>query len=356
MKKQLLDLSYQLKGLDNMKYVKYLLMLTIVISLSGCKKVNNEIPLIIYNEQDPYIENFKLQIIENSGGKFSIKSYDSQNSQLIQNEIIDELIDQNPKVLIVNPVDRLGAYTIIEKAKEANIPVIFFNREPLLDDLTLWNYAFYVGALDAESAVIQGEMVVELFGNPTDLSELDKNDDGKIQVVILKGEQGHQAAEKRTSTIVKELEDYGYDIEYLSIEVCDWNRETANQYMLEFSLEHGDKIELVVSNNDAMAIGAIDALKANDFIKDLNMDDLYDQGNDKWIPVLGVDVLGDAIPYLEDGSLYGTVLNDSEVMAEAIVELAEAIINGVDPYDINFEIVQETYIWVEYKRYVLDSN
>ena len=339
--------------------MKYLLMVTTMllsVVLSSCTASYDDVPVVIYNGEDPYITGFQSKIVKNSEGKFTVRMYDSQNSQLLQNELINDLLEQNPKVLVINPVDRLGAYTIIEKAKAANVPVVFFNREPLEEDLSVWNYAFYVGTFAEGSAIIQSEMVVELFGNANNLSDLDKNNDGKIQIVLLKGEQGHQDAEKRTTVIIQELERYGYDIELLSLEVCDWNREIANEFMLDFIPDHGDSIELVISNNDAMALGAIDAMKELELFKDLNEDGFYDMDNDDWIPVIGIDGLTEAIPYLEEGTMYGTVLNDADLQAQAIIELVDAIINGEDPNSINFEIIDNNYIWVEYTRFVLDED
>jgi len=339
-----------------MRIFNVILLTCLTLLLSSCKASYDNVPLIIYNGEDPYISDFEKKIINLSHGKFVTDSFDSQNSQIVQNEIINNLIEQNPRLLIINPVDRLGAYTIIEKAKAAGIPVIFFNREPLEEDLSVWNYAFYVGALDEDSAIIQSEMVIELFGDPANLSTLDKNNDDEIQLVILKGEQGHQAAEKRTSTIIQELERYGYTLDILSIEVCDWDRDIANEFMLDFIVDHENDIELVISNNDAMALGAIDAMKEMGLFVDVNEDELFDPENDLWIPVLGIDGLEDAIPYIREGTLYGTVLNDSDVMAQAIIELAEAILNGEDPNSIGFEIIDNNYILVEYKRFVLDEN
>lgn len=337
-----------------MKYFSLFMTVLMSIVLTSCSSNYDKVPVIIYNGEDPYIIGFQNKIVENSAGKFTVEMYDSQNSQLIQNELINDLLEKNPQVLVINPVDRLGAYTVIEKAKLADVPVVFFNREPLEEDLSVWDKAFYVGTYAEGGAIIQAEMVIELFGNPLNLSDLDKNDDGTIQLVILKGEQGHQDAEKRTSTVIQELERYGYDLELLSLEVCDWNRDIANEFMLDFLPENANDIELVISNNDAMALGAIDAMKELNVFEDLNEDGMYDSEFDNWIPVIGIDGLDEAIEYLEEGTLYGTVLNDADEQAQAIIELVEALINGEDPNLISFDVIDNNFIWVEYKRFVIE--
>lgn len=333
------------------------IVILMTFTLSSCQNNSyDKIPLIIYNEEDPYIDNFKDQILEDADGLFEVMSYDSQNSQIKQNEIIVEVLAKNPRAIIVNPVDRLGAYTIIEKAKEYNVPVVFFNREPLAEDLNTWNYSFYIGALDEESVEIQAEIVQELFGLPGQLSDLDINGDYHIQAVILKGEQGHQAAEIRTNHVVSVLEQAGYELDLMAIQVCNWNTQEAFNFMIDFIPDQSGEVELVISNNDAMAIGAIEALLELEVFKDLNEDGFYDRENDDWIPVLGIDALNEAIPYLENGTLSGTVLNDSSTQSEAIVELVDALINGRDPNSISFDIVDESFIWIEYKRFDIEKD
>jgi methyl-galactoside transport system substrate-binding protein len=340
-----------------MKLMNMVSILVLIFTLSGCQtEVYDKIPLIIYNIEDPYIKNFNDQILEDAEDLFEVISFDSKNSQIIQNEIIVEQLKKRPKAIIVNPVDRLGAYTIIEKAKEYDVPVVFFNREPLEEDLNSWSLSFYVGALDEQSVVIQANIIKNLFGNPENLSSLDLNGDNNIQTVILKGEQGHQAAEIRTVHVISELEDAGYHLDLLAIEVCNWNTDEAYNFMLDYIPTSLEQVELVISNNDAMAIGAIDALIELEVFKDINEDGYYDNVDGAWIPVVGVDALSEAIPYLENGTLAGTVLNDSSTQSKAIVELVEALIHGRDPSTISFDIDNESFIWIEYKRFELEED
>jgi methyl-galactoside transport system substrate-binding protein len=334
---------------------KILSIILISISLfvmSGCQSVNNTIPLILYDETDPYILEFKNYILEDSIGNVDIKAYDSQNSQLIQNEIIESLLDDEPQLLIINPVDRLGAYTIINEAIKLDIPLIFINREPIKKDMNSWDQLYYIGAPAENSAIIQSEMVIELFGDPDNLSQQDKNDDGIIQLVVFKGEQGHQDAEIRTEVIIDELEAYGYELEILSIEICDWQRDKAYEGMNQLLLDLEVDIEMVVSNNDAMALGAIDSMIENQLFVDIDENGIIDYETDTWIPVIGIDGIADATPYLESGHLYGTVINDSQAMSSILIELVQAILNKTDMSTVSFEIEDGKYIWVDYKRYV----
>lgn len=334
-----------------MKKILSVLIFTATILLSSCQKVNQDIPLVLYDESDPFIYQFRDHIIHHAQGVFDIDVFDAQQSQIIQNEIMSDLFLENPQVIMVNPVDRLGAYTLIDEAKKENIPLVFFNREPLEADMDRWDQVYYVGAKAENSATLQAEMVEEIFGDPQDLSIYDKNDDNIIQLVILKGEQGHQDAEIRTDVVVESLETYGYQLEIISIEICNWRREIAYENMQTLIKASGDEIELVISNNDYMALGAIDALTEAELLVDTDEDGVIDVENEPWIPVLGIDGIDEAIPYMDSNYLYGTVINDSETMSLALIELVQAIINGDSLEDLSYTVEDGKYIWVDYKRY-----
>ena len=101
----------------------------------------------------------------------------------------------------VNIVDRTSAAQLIDKAQEADIPMIFFNREPVAEDLYRWNRVYYVGAKAEESGVLQGQILLDRWLNRE--QPMDKNGDGILQYVLLEGEPGHQDAMLRTEYAVK---------------------------------------------------------------------------------------------------------------------------------------------------------
>lgn len=89
--------------------------------------------------------------------------------------------------------------------------------------------------------------------------EVDKNQDGKIQYILLEGEAGHQDAISRTDYSVKTLLEQEINLEKLSYQFADWNRGQAENRMSRLIEQYGEKIELVISNNDEMALGAVAA-------------------------------------------------------------------------------------------------
>jgi methyl-galactoside transport system substrate-binding protein len=273
--------------------------------------------------------------------KTKVNIVDSQNSQPTQNDQVQLFITKKVNSLAINPVDRTAASVIIDKAKKAKLPVVFFNREPLPEDMKKYDKAYYVGAVAAESGTMKGQLVVDYFkAHP----EADKNKDGVIQYVMLKGEPGHQDAELRTKYSVKCIEDAGFKVEKLHEDTGMWNRVNGQEKMAAFLAASGDKIEVVLANNDDMALGAIEALKAAGYFKD-----------GKYMPVASVDATAPALQALKDGTLLGTVLNDAKNQGKATLKLAYVLARGQKPTKANvgYDIVDGKYIWVPYKPITL---
>jgi methyl-galactoside transport system substrate-binding protein len=125
-----------------------------------------------------------------------------------------------------------------------------------------------------------------------------------------------------------------------------WDRVKGQEKMAAFLAANGDKIEAVFANNDDMALGAIEALKAKGYFKD-----------GKFIPVVGVDATAPAIKALEDGTLLGTVLNDANNQGKATFNIANVLALGQTPSKENtgFDIVDGKYVWVAYKKITKDN-
>jgi len=263
--------------------------------------------------------------------------HDAANSQSVQNQQIEEMIDKGFDLFAINAVDRLACSSIIARCATENIPVIFFNREPPEDALLGYD-AFYVG-IDADSqGRKQAEMVAEIFTDDFKDSKYDRNKDGIVQLVIIKGEQGHQDAEKRTDNCVVRLKELGFEVEVMAIEVADWNRRDGYDAMKRLHEQYRHSIELVFSNNDDMALGAIDyLLEKRVFSEDQN-------GYDQPFVIVGVDGTAVGLNAIGRGLLYGTVNNDSEKQADAILALADHILNERSFIDFPYTITNSHYI------------
>lgn len=302
-----------------------------------------QIGVAIYKFDDTFMTGVRNAMTKAAEGKAKLDIVDSQNAQPTQNEKVDLFISKKYKAMIINPVDRTAAGVIIDKAKGAGTPVVFLNREPMAEDMNKWDKVYYVGAKAEESGTISGQLIVDYWkANPA----ADKNGDGKLQYVMLQGEPGHQDAELRTKFSVQAIQDAGIQVEALAVDTAMWDRVKGQEKMQAFLASHGDKIEAVLANNDDMALGAIEALKAAG----------YFTGN-KYMPVVGVDATAPAIQALQDGTLLGTVLNDATNQGAASVALATVLSGGETPTKDNtgFDITDGKYVWIAYKKITKDN-
>lgn len=317
------------------KVLALFLVLALVFSLAACgtkspaeqPAQSNEAPkaempkigVTIYKYDDNFMSFVRRAIQTGAKGKAELIMNDSQNNQATQNEQVDMMISKGVKSLAINLVDPQAAPTIIEKARAAGLPVVFFNKEPDAAALASYDKAWYVGTTSEESGIMQGKVVADSWkANPA----WDKNKDGKVQYVLLKGEPGHPDAEARTKYVVEEVKNQGIEVEQLELQTGMWDSVKGKELMDAWLAKHGDKIEFVIANNDAMALGAISSLKASGYFT-----------GDKFMPVVGVDAIPDALEQVKAGVMVGTVLNDAKNQGQATLDLALNAANGKDPLD-----------------------
>lgn len=271
----------------------------------------------------------------------ALEIMDSQNRQPTQNDQVDTFITKGVNALIVNPVDRTAAGPLVQKAKNAGIPIVFINREPAADIMRGYDKTWYVGAKAEESGTISGLLIADWFKTHP---EADRNRDKKIQYILLQGEQGHQDATLRSEYCVKALKDSGFAVQELGADNANWDKVLATDKMKGFIASVGlDAIEAVMANNDDMALGAIEALKAEG----------YNTGDPKrFIPVVGVDATAPALEAMSKGALLGTSLNDAKNQGTAAVNIAAAAARGkpVDKAGIGYPVAEGKYVWIPYVK------
>jgi len=278
----------------------------------------------------------------------TLELVDSQNKQATQNEQVDTFITKGVNALAINAVDRTAAGPIIEKAKAKELPIVFLNREPEEADMQSYDKVWYVGAKAEQSGTQSGEIIADYF---TENPDADKNGDGVIQYVMLQGEPGHQDATLRTEYSIKAIEEAGFKTENLASDTAMWDKAKATDLMKAFITGQGlDKIEAVLCNNDDMALGAIEALKAEG----------YNQSADdksKYIPVVGVDATAPALEAMKDGSLLGTVLNDAVNQGQATINVAIAANAGqeINEENVGYPVTDGKYVWIDYVKVTIDN-
>lgn len=320
-------------------------LLLVLAACGGKRESTVRVGVALYRQDDTFITSLSqyLQqaVLEEErarGVKINLNVVDGRGSQTTQNEQVDQFLDKGYDVICVNIVDRTAAAVIIDKAQGAGVPVVFFNREPVEEDLNRWEYAYYVGTRADEAGRIQGGLVLDAWrAGP---AALDRNGDGVLQYVMLEGEPGHQDSLLRTEHSVRTLTAAGVSMEKLSNHAADWQRGPAKIRMQRWLEELGDAIEVVFANNDDMALGAIDALASTP--------------REHWPLIVGVDATAPALEAVAAGQLYGTVHNDGRGQAQAMLDLTLALWNGEDPGQA-VDLAEGHYVWLPYRQVTLEN-
>ncbi|MCI8566508.1 MAG: substrate-binding domain-containing protein [Lachnospiraceae bacterium] len=339
------------------KFLSILLALCLMASLAACGGTDTgataggegggsssgdaDVAVFYYTYGDTYISSVRTALdaaLDAAGVKY--QDYDSNNSQTTQTEQVTTALTQGAKVLVVNLVDTGSddaAKNIIQQAN--GVPVIFFNRSVSEEAVTSSGTNVFVGT-DYEMA---GHMQGELIGNYLleNYDALDLNKDGTISYVMFKGQEGNAEADARTQygqeDADKILTDAGkpalsfYDSantnKYLVDQTGAWSSAAASDYMQtilsQYSEANGNMVELIIANNDEMAVGAIAALQNAG----------YNKEGATVIPVFGVDATDAAKDAIAAGNMIGTIKQDAEGMANTIATIAGNFLNSKDTFE-----------------------
>ena len=325
------------------------LAVTGAFALTSCGSSGDskgDVAVFYYTFSDTYISTVRTamdKLLKDNG--YSYQDYDANGNQTTQTEQVQTAITKGATMLIVNVVDtgsNDAAQNIVNLAKNANIPVIFFNRS--VDESVVKSYdkCAFVGTDYEMAGHMQGEMIGNYLVENYD--KVDLNGDGKISYVMFKGQEGNLEAIARTQYAVEDankiLKAAGkpelvfYDASNASKYLVDqdglWSSAAATNYMstilAQFSESNKNMVELVIANNDEMALGAISALQAAG----------YNNSGKTTIPVFGVDATPAAQSAIQNGSMVGTIKQDGEGMANALMTITnnftdgKAMLDGID--------------------------
>lgn len=330
------------------------LLLFVLLLLSACstrqklpaRKTDGKIKIgvSIYDQYDAFVselmQDLNNQVLAAKSTETQdivFEVYNASQNQSRQNEQVHDMIEADFDVICVNLVDRTAPTEAINAARSADVPIIFFNRELVEEDLLRWDKLYYVGANAFESGTMQGELAAEAVQE----GRVDQNGDGAIQYTMLEGEAGHQDALARSESSVNRMLELGVRLDRLSYAIANWNRAQAKTQMDKFIKQYGDGVELVLANNDEMALGAADAYEAST-IPEKN-----------WPAIFGIDGTEAGLSAVRAGKLDATVYNDAKGQAEAIFQLAYHL--ALDEPLSDLPLSGDKYIRLPYQKVTSDN-
>ncbi len=172
------------------------LTLTAVLSLglSGCDQSGGKprIGVALFSVDDSFVGAARRALEAEASGKAILSVLDGQNQQTIQNDQIDAMLLDKAKAVIVNPVDITVVTSLVFKAKAADVPIVFFSRDPSTVAINMWDKAFFVGVRTEEADVLQVQILADSWKSHPDA---DKDGDGRIEYAVIRGDSNKAASQ-----------------------------------------------------------------------------------------------------------------------------------------------------------------
>ncbi|MGL4860872.1 MAG: substrate-binding domain-containing protein [Enterobacteriaceae bacterium] len=241
-------------------------------------------------------------------GTVAVTVFDGNYDALTQNNQFDTMITQKFDAILFVPIDIEAGSEAVEKAIAANIPVVGSNTRVTTEKLTA-----YVGNNDEKAGELQAEAIAKAIG-------------GKGNIVILEGPIGQSAQIERTAGNQKVLSGYP-DIKVLMRKPANWSRAESITLMENWLTTWPDKINAIIGQNDDIALGALEAVKARGIAA-------------KSMPTAGIDGIADAMVAIKNGELMVSYYQDAKAQAQGALDVALHHLIG-DSYQPQSQIWQD---------------
>ena len=308
--------------MKKMRKYKWVLFIVLIIcltltALGGSRPKEDQyihVGIAVYDLDDTFMDSLITEL-ENRIDKLNMKkkiSYEICNAKgnsRRQNRQLQYMYTQNYDMMLVNLVDPSSAANILNNAKESAIPVILFNRDIAEKDLKITNNVWYVGTDASQAGQIQGEMLHKVWNEQRD--RVDKNKNGKIDYVLIEGEEDHYDAIRRTKGFLENSK--GLPLNTQGTLSANWNRELAYKKFTELGEDTIRQTEAVICNNDDMALGIYD------YYQEKHLD----------LPVIiGINNSQEMNEKIMSGEIYGTIDNNMDDQLTQICQYMRSILNG----------------------------
>lgn len=306
------------------------LVLVAIMALGMVQLAVAEAPLkvgvCIYKYDDNFMTLYRTELqkyLEEKGCVVTV--VDGKGDQNEQTNQVNAFIAEGVDVLIVNLVQSTSANAITDLAKAADIPVVYINREPSAEDMQAWDKICYVGADARQSGTMQGNLILDTPNKG------DFKGDGVVDYVMIMGDPENVDAQYRTEFSIKALTDAGIKVNKLFEQRGDWAQEKGQELAATALAQFGDQIDVIFCNNDGMALGALQSIKAAGRVV----------GKD--IYLVGVDALDEVVELVHAGEMTGTVLNDHIGQSHKAADVAIEVAGGAIPeknYTVDYVMVK----------------
>ena len=353
------------------KFLAVIMAMMLCLSMVGFAAADEAV-VSWYTFGDVYLTSVRTALeaaLTAQGLSFQMK--DSNANQQTQTDDINTALVTGANAIVINMVESgaIGtAETLMNTVAGYGVPAIFFNRAVSTDDAEAaelfksYEKSAFIGTKFDEAGKMQGDMIGEYV--LANYDAIDLNGDGVISYVMFKGDEANQEAILRTQYGVENADavltaagkpalayyDAGATTKYHVDMNGTWSNTASFEYMstilAQYNPAQGNMVELVICNNDDMALGAVNALT--------NIGYNTGVAGDPVIPVFGVDATDAAKELIAAGRMVGTIKQDAEGMADAVAVITANLVAGRDKFEglnENYGIVDGWMVTIPYAKY-----
>lgn len=310
--------------------------------------------VIFFTTDDPYtmevIESLK-EIESKTENNVKFTFLNPENNIALNSEILHNALQLNYDLIILYLPDRTeqAVESVINSVSQRNKALIIMNiPTEIVSKLSkMYKNVAFVTPDSKKAGIAQGNIIVDLW--KSNKNALDKNGNGVLEYILLQGPNNDPQVVDRTKYAISTINDAGIKTQELAAVNAGWNKESARTSIDNLFLRYDGSIEAVISNNDAMAIGAIEALQKYGYNKGDKL---------KNIAVVGIDGLQEAKTLIDDGIMTGTVIQDPKVHSQLLYTVGVNLVNNLSPTEnTNYQIIDgQIIIPFPYDTYVSKRN
>jgi len=308
------------------------------------------VAVLLYSFDDLFMMQLKqnLQDIQNQNkDKVQFTFYDGKNNIAVQYQTLDSLIKSDVDLFILNLADAKESVLkdFILKIKQKNVPIIILEAFPtaISEISKYYDKVAFVGPANTKQAGIEeGTILVNQWNSDKNL--IDKNGDNILQYVLLEGPANNPVSNERKKYSISTINNAGIKTEELERVNANWSKQLAKDVINNLFLRYNGGIEAIIANNDAMAIGAIEAFQRYG----------YNTGDkSKYVSVVGIDGISEVKNLVDKGIMLGTVIQDSKLLAEGFYNVGINLVNKEEPLaNTNYTVVDGLIeIPLKYEKY-----
>lgn len=258
--------------------------------------------------------------------KVEFTFFDGKSNPATETEIFNNFLQNNYDIILASIIDTEDESLMndfVDKARQKNIPLVFFDMIPYkLDSIKTYDKSLIINSDEQQAGSLQGKMISDAWNSNKEA--IDKNNDDIMDYIILKGEPSSLETELRTNNSISTINNSGIKTHELASVSAKWDQNLAKNAIESLFLKYGNNIEVIIANNDSMAIGAIQALQNYGY---------NDGDGTKNIPVYGINGIPEAQDLIRKNFMAGSVLLDYREFANALYTVSINLLFNNNPLE-----------------------